>query len=84
MFKNLLLFYLAIILPIALLILGRKYQLYNSGAFVLGLGIYVFLYHPLISGIRLRQKEKITASDFWKNFIPVWNTKYFSALFFEK
>jgi hypothetical protein len=45
---------------------------------------YIIVYHPLISGLRLLQTHKISKRDFWKNFIPFWNDKYWTFLFFNK
>jgi hypothetical protein len=43
-----------------------------------------FLIFGLISGIRLVQSKRIKKEDFWKNFIPFWNDKYWTFLFFNK
>jgi hypothetical protein len=83
-FKNLFVYYLFIVLPLFALVLGVKYKLYSSNGFVIGFVFYVFVYHPLVSGLRLLHKNKIKSSEFWRNFIPLWNTKYFTSLFFEK
>lgn len=82
--KKIFLFYLLLIIPLGCLILSAKYDYINSGTFVLLLIIYLFIYRPLICGIRLVQNKKIGKQDFWKNFIPFWNDKYWSFLFFNK
>jgi len=55
----------------------------NSAMFVLLLSIYILFYHPFISGLRLLDSNKISKKQFWKNFIPGWNKKYFYFLFFN-
>jgi uncharacterized membrane protein len=82
--KNLGLFYLMIVVPIATLLLLLKEGQISSQFFTIGLLVYFLVYHPLISGLRLVQSGKIEQSKFWYNFIPGWNTKYFSFLFFNK
>ena len=83
-FKNLFVFYLFIALPLVALVLGGKYELFSSAEFTIGLALYIFLYHPYISGLRLLHKNKIKTTEFWRNFIPLWNSKYFTSLFFKK
>lgn len=80
--RNLYAFYILLVLPLVGLILGAKYSLFGPTTFTIGLGVYIFFYHPLISGLRLLQIGKIQKSEFWYNFIPFWNKKYFTALFF--
>ena len=82
--KNLLVFYVVIGLPLALIVLGVKYHYLTSGIFVQLLFVYIFIYHPLISGLRLIVCNKIPGNKFWNNFIPFWNMKYFEFLFFNK
>lgn len=82
--RNLFLFYILIALPLVSLILSGKYNYINSSTFILLLFLYIFLYHPFICGIRLVQSKKISKQDLWKNFIPFWNDKYWTFLFFNK
>lgn len=82
--KNILLFYILLLIPIAIFALAVKYDYIHSGTFVLLLFIYIFLYHPLICGSRLVQSKKIRKLDFWKNFIPFCNNKYWAFLFLNK
>ena len=82
--KSLFVFYLAIVLPLALLVLAAKQLSLTPGVFVLLLSIYVLVYHPLVSALRLIATNKIKKSDFWQLMIPFSNMKYFSFLFFNK
>jgi hypothetical protein len=81
--KNLWCFYLSIILPFVGLVLLSKYHYIGNSLFVLGLALFIFIYHPLISGLRLVQAGKIKRSEFYRNFIPMWNFRYFNFLFFN-
>ncbi len=82
--KNIFSFYIQIALPLALLNLFAKYDYINSNTFVGLLFAYAFLYHPFICGLRLLQCKKINKQDFGKNFIPLWNDKYWTFLFLNK
>ncbi len=81
--KNIFFFYLLQLLPISIFVLAAKYGYIGSTMFALMFLAYVFLYHPFICGIRLVKSGKISRQDFWKNFIPFWNDKYWSFLFFN-
>jgi hypothetical protein len=84
MLRKLFVFYILISFPLILLILGIIYRYISGTAFVILLLAYIIVYHPLISGLRLLQTHKISKRDFWKNFIPFWNDKYWTFLFFNK
>ena len=74
------LFYLAILLPIPLMYLVSVN--YGPTAFTIFLLVYIFLYRPVIDGLRLVQTGKITKSGFWKMFIPGHTLYYFRDLYF--
>ena len=81
--KNIYNFYALIFLPfIAILLLG-KYDIIGNYAFGCLLMFYCLIYHPLISGLRLIASHRIAKNQLWYNFIPGWNWKYFSFLFFN-
>jgi len=80
--KKIWLYYLLLFSPFILFFFLRDNI--NSTLFVLGLIVYGFIYHPIISGLRLLQSGKIERSKFWYNLIPGWNSKYFMFLFFNK
>jgi hypothetical protein len=82
--KNILLFYILLLIPVATFALAAKYDYIHSGTFAFVLFLYIFLYHPLICGFRLVQSKKINKQDLWKNLIPFWNDKYWAFLFFNK
>jgi hypothetical protein len=81
--KSRYIYYSLIFLPLLLLIGASKYHYLNANVFVLLLAFYCFLYHPIVSGLRLISLKKIPKSEFWRNFIPFWNLRYFSDLFFN-
>ena len=81
--RNKLVFYGLIFPPLAAMITATKFGSITSGIFAMSLAVYVFLYHPGVSGIRLIHLDKLTRKNFWKMFIPFWSTKYFKNLFLD-
>jgi len=75
---NKVLFYSLIFVPLLGIIALMEHSP-NLGVSILLL--YALIYHPTISGIRLISMGKIEKGDFWKNYIPFWNKKYFRNLF---
>jgi hypothetical protein len=82
--KNIIVFYLLVLVPLILLAIGIMNHFISKGFFFAAIFIYALLYHPLISGLRLLALGKIKKSELWLNFIPFWNQKYFKLLFFNK
>ncbi|MEH0007533.1 MAG: hypothetical protein V6Z82_02290 [Flavobacteriales bacterium] len=85
--RNLLIYYIAILLPIPLIYWG----LYHFGAtFVLvALLSYAMIYRKFTDGKRLMEKGLLRKADFWKfAIIPFWHSfcifRYFRELYFEK
>ncbi|MCF0058052.1 hypothetical protein [Dyadobacter sp. CY356] len=81
--KNILVYYLLILSPLAALILTTENGLINTTLFLIGLQIYIFLYHPYVSGLRLLALKKLERKDFWRMFIPFWDTIHFKTLFLD-
>ena len=77
-------FYALIFVPLAFLLVMSKIGLVSNNSLVLGLFIYVFIYHPYVSARRLLKLNLIKESEFWHCFIPFWNFKYFDTLFFNR
>ncbi len=75
-------FYVFIFVPLSFMIVLSKLNLISADTFAIGLFVYVFLYHPYISGLRLLKLHIIEKNQFLKNYIPFWNFKYFDVLFF--
>lgn len=78
--KNLILFYIAILLPIFFIILFFKDM--SSNMFVLILFLY-FLYRNFIDGYRLFLLNKIKSKDIYKTFLLFYNIRYFKSLYFK-
>ncbi len=81
---KLIFFYFFIFVPLAFLVALTKIDLISNNVFAACLLLYVVIYHPFISGKRLIELEIIKKAQFWKNFIPFWNFKYFDVLFLSK
>lgn len=81
--KNILVYYLLIFIPLGVLISSAKNDLINATIFFIGLQVYVFLYHPYVSGLRLLALKKLEKKDFWRMFIPFWDTIHFKTLFLD-
>lgn len=82
--KNIVLFYLLLLVPFGIIVLSVKAGSISSETFIVLFVTYFLIYHPFICGLRLIQNNKISKQDFWKNFIPFWNDKYWTFLFFNK
>jgi len=81
MLKKTVIFYLYIIFPLLTFSLLLKLDLLSNNVFAFGILLYGLIYHPIVVGIRLIQLNVCKSSDFWLNFIPLWNLKYFDILF---
>jgi hypothetical protein len=81
--KNILNFYIIILSPFVILMLFVKFNLIDNYTWAIFLIIYCLVYHPLISGLRLIAANKIKKNELWHCFIPGWNWKHFSFLFFN-
>ena len=83
--KSIINFYAYIFSPIIAMMLLVKNGLMGSDSFVILLAVYCFIYHPLISGLRLIALGKIRRNELIIAFIPgYYNLKYFSLLFFNR
>lgn len=78
--KNILIYYLSILLPIPLLVWSLYY---NSIMFFILLMSYVIIYRGFVDGQRLIEKKLMNKNELWKAFIPFWTSKYFRQLYFE-
>ncbi len=78
--KNIFIYYLAILLPIPLLI----WSLYNNSITFFIILMFNVVYRGFIDGQRLVEKKIINKKDLWKAFMPFWKFKYFRSLYFEK
>jgi len=81
--KNIIIFYILILLPLLGIGLLAKFKYLSPIEFAWAMGIYCLVYHPLISILRLVKYNKVTRSEIWLCFIPCYDWKYFSFLFFN-
>jgi len=79
--KNLVIYYIAIIIPFAVIIYAGRVHAVNSLWFVFSLLIYVFVYRTLTDYFRLRSKNVIDRKHFWKILVPGARIKYFKELY---
>lgn len=78
--KNIIYYYLAILLPIPLLA-----SLYTKPSIFVALLIGYVFYRGFVDGQRLIEKNIIDKKDLWKNLIiPFWSSRYYRQLYFEK
>ncbi len=78
--KNILIYYLAIIVPFALLVFFVKTDQISSGWFCLFLFSYAFPYRAITDLSRLASKGVIL-KPFWKILIPGIRIRYFKELY---
>jgi hypothetical protein len=76
--KNLVIYYILIIVPIVLIVLFPINNLF----FAIFLLIYAIPYRALIDGYRLVNKKIIEWNEIWKLLIPYRSSKYFKALYY--
>jgi len=81
--RYVLLYHFMIIVPFVLLLQLGKLDYINPAAFLAGIFIYAFIYHPLISGIRLVSLQLITTQELPKTFIPGWNLRFAKELYLQ-
>jgi len=82
--RNIFAFYCLIATPLlALVILASTHRI-SATLFAVLMIIYAFIYHPLLCGLRLVETGKISNDKVWRSFIPFWNWKYTTFLFFNR
>ncbi|MCF4100578.1 hypothetical protein L1I30_02755 [Gillisia sp. M10.2A] len=82
--KNIYSFYVAILLPLGLLVSLLRLELISSTYFVILLLSYSFLYRPFIDGSRLVEKNIISKKDRWKLINPACRSQHFKELYILK
>lgn len=81
--KNIYIYYLAITVPLAILILLNKNDAINSTYFVGLLFVYLFVFRTFVDGKRLEDKNIIQKKDIWKMIIPGKHFEYFKKLYLK-
>jgi len=80
--KNLLYYYMQILLPIPLIALFAAMDL--TWIFLTFFIFYVLIYRPIIDGDKLVRKGLMNRSNRWKLLLPFWHIKYFKELYLSK
>jgi len=81
--KNIKTYYLAILIPLGILVLLINFKLVSSTIFTILLLVYVFIYRTYTDGKRLLEKEIITKNQIWKLLIPGTRIEYFKELYIK-
>ena len=82
--KKIIIYYLAIVVPILLMVYLSKSGIINSTIFVSLFFFYALIYRTYIDGKRLNEKGIIEKSEIWKMIIPGKRFKHFGELYFKK
>ncbi len=80
--EQLIVYYVLILTPFAILIYSTKQKLINNNWFVFFLFFYVLVYRTVTDYFRLRGKNAIGKNRFWKLLIPGTRITYFRELYF--
>ena len=79
--KNIFIYYLTILTPLAIIIWLNKTNSIDSTYFVGLLFIYLLVFRTYIDGKRLFDKNVIQKKDIWKMIIPGKRIEYFKKLY---
>ena len=80
--KNLLVYYLVILVPFFCLLYVMKNELIDEDWCIALLVFYAFIYRTLTDYFRLKSKNVITSKQFFSLLIPGSRIKYFKELYF--
>ncbi len=79
--KNIFIYYLTILTPIAIIIWLNKTGAINS-TYIVGLFFfYLLIFRTYVDGKRLYDKNVIQKKDIWKMIIPGKHIEYFKELY---
>lgn len=81
--KNLLTFYILILVPLGILFWLNKSDLINGTLFVILLIFYALVYRTYTDGKRLANKNIIQKKDIWKMIIPGNRFEHFKELYLK-
>lgn len=79
--KNIILYYVVVVVPAALIFLLAKTDTINSNWFVYLFFSYLFIYRTYIDGKRLADKGLIEKKDIWRMVLPGFRNKFFRDLY---
>lgn len=80
--KNIINFYVAISVPVGIIIWLTLIAEINSELFVILLLSYILVYRTFTDGLRLFQKNVIKKGDIWKTVLMGYHFKYFREIYF--
>ena len=81
--RNIYLYYIAILFPLAILLFLMKMDYLNSWLFIILIFAYSLIYRTYIDGLRLVSKGVIEKSDIWKMVYNGRRFQYFRELYFK-
>ena len=81
--KNIFIYYLTILTPLAIIIWLIKTESISSTYFVGLLFFYLLIFRTYVDGKRLSDKKVIPKKDIWKMIIPGKHIEYFKELYLK-
>ena len=81
--RNLLVYYIAILLPLGILLLMYAEGAIGSAVFFLLFVAYLLIYRTWTDGTRLSSKGIITKEERWKMMLPGMHMKHFTELYLK-
>jgi hypothetical protein len=81
--RNLLVYYIAILLPPGLLLMGYANGAIGPTLFFVLIIAYLLIYRTWTDGTRLAAKGIITKGDRWKMMLPGMHMKHFTELYLK-
>ncbi|MDX1333357.1 MAG: hypothetical protein R3252_10030 [Robiginitalea sp.] len=81
--KNLLIYYLAILLPVAAILYLSGKEIIGSTTFLVLVITYVLVYRTWTDGSRLAAKGIISKKERWKMMLPGMHMKHFTELYLK-
>ncbi len=81
--RNLFVYYIAIFLPLGIIIFLALEDYIDTTVFVVLLFAYLLLYRTWIDGSRLAAKGIISKRDRWRMMLPGMHMKHFTELYLK-
>ena len=81
--KNILVYYFAILVPLAILFSLSQLGYVGPRSLVLLFLFYLVVYRTYVDGLRLVAKDLISRKDIWKLMLPGSRSAYVRELYFE-
>lgn len=79
--KNIIIYYLAVVIPVAVIFYLSRTHMINSNWFVYSFLSYLFIYRTYTDGKRLADKGIIKHREIWKMIIPGQRLRFFRDLY---